>query len=145
MLPPLRLTATSYFIPPPTSSVMASECTKEHCFHCFDTLFCYLNPQETPIELGFVDDKFPLFVTWSKLTNGDPSSARLRGCIGSFSALPLREGLAEYALIRYENASSVEVLDVRNPGSYYYISYSAIKDSRFYPITNSELESLECG
>lgn len=48
-------------------------------------------------------------------------SPRLRGCIGSFEAQPLHEGLAEYALI------------------------SAFRDHRFNKITESELSSLECG
>jgi len=44
----------------------------------------------------------------------------LRGCIGNFEAMPLHDGLAEYALI------------------------SAFKDSRFRKIDKSELERLEC-
>ena len=45
----------------------------------------------------------------------------LRGCIGTFEPLPIREGIAEYALI------------------------SAFRDSRFRKIERHELESLECG
>lgn len=37
----------------------------------------------------------PLFVTWKKGTEHN-----LRGCIGTFSALRLHEGLREYSLTR---------------------------------------------
>jgi len=63
----------------------------------------------------------PLFVTWNTRSSRSGRAPRLRGCIGSFEALPLREGLAEYALI------------------------SAFRDSRFRKIEERELESLECG
>jgi AMME syndrome candidate gene 1 protein len=63
----------------------------------------------------------PLFVTWNIRSSRSGRAPRLRGCIGSFEALPLREGLAEYALI------------------------SAFRDSRFRKIEERELESLECG
>ncbi|KAG6850158.1 hypothetical protein H0H93_000285 [Arthromyces matolae] len=68
-------------------------CLPEHCFHAFDSLYCALITRR-------------------------PS--RLRGCIGSFEALSLWDGIPEYALI------------------------SAFKDSRFRKIDKSELESLEC-
>ena len=42
--------------------------------------------------------EFPLFVTWNTLSrSGDK---RLRGCIGTFEALDLEEGLSSYALTR---------------------------------------------
>ena len=63
----------------------------------------------------------PLFVTWSTRSSRPGRASRLRGCIGNFTALPLRTGLAEYALI------------------------SAFQDSRFNKIQEWELESLECG
>ncbi|KAG6881683.1 hypothetical protein C0992_000431, partial [Termitomyces sp. T32_za158] len=62
----------------------------------------------------------PLFVTWNTRSSRPGRAPRLRGCIGSFEALPLWDGVAEYALI------------------------SAFKDSRFRKIDKSELESLEC-
>lgn len=55
----------------------------------------------------------PLFVTW-KIGR----DRRLRGCIGTFGALELHEGLREYALT------------------------SALKDSRFAPITKEEFPRL---
>lgn len=62
----------------------------------------------------------PLFVTWNTRSTRSGRASRLRGCIGNFEAMPLRDGLAEYALI------------------------SAFKDSRFKKIDKSELQSLEC-
>ncbi|TEB03973.1 hypothetical protein FA13DRAFT_1760493 [Coprinellus micaceus] len=74
-------------------------CTPEHCYYAFDTLYCALTSSK-PIP---------------------PTAPHLRGCIGNFSAMPLHDGLAEYALI------------------------AAFNDSRFKKIQKSELESLECG
>jgi uncharacterized protein (TIGR00296 family) len=71
-----------------------------------------------PFSLGFPS---PLFVTWHTRSSRPGHTSRLRGCIGSFEALPLQEGLAEYSLI------------------------SAFRDSRFKKIDKSELQSLECG
>ncbi|KAI5863610.1 AMMECR1 domain-containing protein [Durotheca rogersii] len=60
----------------------------------------------------------PLFVTWNTVSarTGDTS---LRGCIGTFEAQELDEGLSSYAIT------------------------SAIHDMRFDPITKRELPSLE--
>ncbi|KAM9039601.1 AMMECR1-like protein isoform X3 [Sarcophilus harrisii] len=60
-------------------------------------------------------EKSPLFVTWK--TGRDK---RLRGCIGTFSAMNLHSGLREYTLT------------------------SALKDSRFPPLTREELPKLFC-
>ena len=64
-------------------------------------------------------DSSPLFITWNKYDHApEPKSEsddgeedqseedeedgpRLRGCIGTFSPMPLEEGLTEYAKIRY--------------------------------------------
>lgn len=62
-----------------------------------------------------------VFVTWNTRPNRPFASQRLRGCIGTFEPQPIREGLAKYALI------------------------SAFNDSRFPPIEERELSSLECG
>lgn len=75
------------------------DCTNEHCFHAFDALYCHLTPSARPIESDFPDAKYPLFVTWN-IYNNRSSPARLRGCIGSFQPMDLKEGLKEYALIR---------------------------------------------
>ena len=62
-----------------------------------------------------------LFVTWETTShlrsNKKPS---LRGCIGTFSPLPLAQGLREYALV------------------------AALQDHRFSPVRESELPSLIC-
>jgi len=97
----------------------SSVCLPEHCFHAFDALYCALT-DATPIDPTFPNDKYPLFVTWNTRSSRPGRAPRLRGCIGSFEALPLWDGVAEYALI------------------------SAFRDSRFRKIDESELESLEC-
>uniref|UniRef100_A0A915E3T3 AMMECR1 domain-containing protein n=1 Tax=Ditylenchus dipsaci TaxID=166011 RepID=A0A915E3T3_9BILA len=62
------------------------------------------------------NDKYPIFVTWKK-----GEDKHLRGCIGTFSRdLPLRDGLMEYA------------------------QNSAFRDSRFEPVSISEVPSLSC-
>jgi len=91
-------------------------CTPEHCFYAFDTLYCNLTKTK-PIPPTFLDDKYPLFVTWETL-NGE--EWRLRGCIGNFEPMPIHEGIAEYALV------------------------SAFRDTRFKKINKSELEDLRC-
>lgn len=95
-------------------------CRPEHCFYAFDTLYCSLTSAEA-IPPTFPDEKYPLFVTWNTRSSRPGRAPRLRGCIGNFEAMPLHEGLAEYALI------------------------SAFNDSRFRKIEKSELETLECG
>ena len=57
----------------------------------------------------------PLFVTW-KIGR----EKRLRGCIGTFSPIKLHNGLKEYALT------------------------SALKDTRFDPVSKDELSRLTC-
>jgi AMME syndrome candidate gene 1 protein len=64
------------------------------------------------------DDEFPLFVTWNTIRPGSLSSS-LRGCIGTFEAQPLSEGLSSYAIT------------------------SAIHDHRFSPISLAEVPTLE--
>ncbi|KAJ8588789.1 alport syndrome [Rhizopogon salebrosus TDB-379] len=95
-------------------------CKPEHCFHAFDALYCALTSSE-PIPPTFPDAEYALFVTWNTRSSHSGRSPRLRGCIGNFDAMPLRSGLAEYALT------------------------SAFKDSRFRKIERRELPSLECG
>lgn len=53
----------------------------------------------------------PLFVTWNK-------RGLLRGCIGTFSPLPVEEAVPQYALI------------------------SALEDTRFQPVVQSEIPNL---
>ena len=79
--------------------------------------------RDSPLVLKGTDDTTisPLFVTWNTRSSRPGKPYHLRGCIGNFEAMPLHEGLADYALV------------------------SAFNDSRFKRIDKSELESLECG
>ncbi|KAJ1910703.1 AMME syndrome candidate protein 1 protein [Tieghemiomyces parasiticus] len=60
----------------------------------------------------------PLFVTWNTVRSS--GELRLRGCIGTFTAQPIQEGLKEFALT------------------------SALRDSRFAAITRREVPKLSC-
>ncbi|KAI9574984.1 alport syndrome [Boletus coccyginus] len=104
----------------PTAVEDDKTCTPEHCFHAFDALYCDLTGS-TPILPSFPDGKFPLFVTWNIRSSRPGRAPKLRGCIGNFEPMPIRKGIAEYALI------------------------SAFKDSRFRKIEAKELPLLECG
>ncbi|KAI9276418.1 DUF51 family protein [Sporodiniella umbellata] len=95
---------------------MANIVSEKHIKYCFDSLISKLKNEKEPIP-DFPDDSYPLFVTWNIEKRGE---SRLRGCIGNFSPLKLHRGLKEYALI------------------------SALKDSRFSPITLQELPKLSC-
>jgi uncharacterized protein (TIGR00296 family) len=83
------------------------------CFFCFEVLVSKLNNCPKPIDANFSNDSYPLFVTWKI-----GKEKRLRGCIGTFSAMSLHSGLREYAIT------------------------SALKDSRFDPISRDELPRL---
>jgi AMME syndrome candidate gene 1 protein len=61
---------------------------------------------------------YPLFVTWNTVSRSGNKS--LRGCIGTFDALPLPTGLSTYALT------------------------SAFEDTRFSPIPKTLLPNLSC-
>ena len=94
------------------------EATKMMCFLCFEALEnkvtgSHLNKFSSQIPAGD-ERKCPMFVTWKK--NGN-----LRGCIGIFQAIPLWDGLQEYALI------------------------AGTRDPRFSSIKASELPKLDCG
>lgn len=65
-----------------------------------------------------ITESFPLFVTWNTLSRSGHKS--LRGCIGTFEALPLPSGLTTYALT------------------------SALDDTRFSPIPAALLPTLSC-
>ena len=86
--------------------------SQEHCQYCFDTILSCFRDTELPAP-GFENLECPIFVTWKR-------GELLRGCTGTFSALPLHQGLRQYALA------------------------SAFKDSRFTAITADEVESLTC-
>jgi len=106
---------------PQCVSLKTQACTPLHCYHAFDALYCTLTDAD-PIPPSFENKAYPLFVSWhirrSRLSlSGHP---RLRGCIGTFESLPVRESLAEYALI------------------------SAFNDTRFRKIEERELSKLSC-
>lgn len=65
-----------------------------------------------------VTESYPLFITWNTVSRSGHKA--LRGCIGTFEALPLASGLSTYALT------------------------SALDDTRFSPIPASLLPALSC-
>ena len=75
-----------------------------------------LNPRRTS-QLAPITAS-PLFVTWNTVSRTS-SNRSLRGCIGTFEPQNLSVGLEQYTII------------------------SALQDTRFSPITSSELPSLE--
>ncbi|KAK4046283.1 hypothetical protein OIV83_006206 [Microbotryomycetes sp. JL201] len=89
----------------------------EHAYYCFDVLAAKLNKTSVPVAQFDPSPEYPLFVTWN-IASRSSGSKRLRGCIGNFEAMPIGDGLREYAIIR---------------------------DHRFDPITLKELPRLECG
>ncbi|XP_060792513.1 AMME syndrome candidate gene 1 protein isoform X1 [Neoarius graeffei] len=100
---------------PGSGSARKMVVSAEMCCFCFDVLYCHLYGYQPPRTPRFTNDPYPLFVTW-KIGR----DKRLRGCIGTFSAMNLHSGLREYTLT------------------------SALKDSRFPPMTREELPRLFC-
>ena len=88
--------------------------------YCFEVLLSDL--KQIPVHAHFsqhVDEKeHPFFVTWHK--TGPNNELELRGCLGTFTPLPLRAGLAKFALS------------------------SAFEDRRFDRIQLTEVTSLAC-
>ena len=90
-----------------------SKLEDEMGYFCFDVLYSHLYNTEAPKQPHFMNDHFPLFVTWTIGPN-----KHLRGCIGTFSSLALHNGLRKFAIT------------------------SAMNDSRFNPITRDEFAHL---
>lgn len=88
--------------------------SKEYAYYAFDSLVSELRGSQAQVKLE-TQESSPLFVTWNKREHG---VKQLRGCIGTFSDIPLTRGIREYALI------------------------SAFEDTRFRPITEKELPLL---
>jgi len=103
------------------SQAQSSAAHKLHVLHCFDSVIERLlnQPTSPAVKHTWNGAKFPLFVTWKK-RGSHANDWRLRGCIGTFSAKELAAGLREYAII------------------------AALHDSRFTPISASELAHLRC-
>ncbi|TGZ61620.1 hypothetical protein CRM22_007894 [Opisthorchis felineus] len=89
---------------------------REMCYYCLDVLHRHLYKADPPKPpITFPNAPYPLFVTW---THGKDEN--LRGCVGTFNALNIHHGLREYAIT------------------------SAMRDSRFTPITEDEFPHLTC-
>eukprot|EP01103_Thecamoeba_quadrilineata_P011677 TRINITY_DN2833_c0_g1_i2.p1 TRINITY_DN2833_c0_g1~~TRINITY_DN2833_c0_g1_i2.p1 ORF type:complete len:230 (+),score=24.16 TRINITY_DN2833_c0_g1_i2:58-747(+) len=96
--------------------------TPEMCFFCFDTVVDHLDEKNRTEPRRISSPSLPripnhesaLFVTW-KIRDHE-----LRGCIGTHGAIPLQEGLKNYAL------------------------YSGFQDPRFKAITEEEIPHLSC-
>jgi len=86
---------------------------REMCYFCFDVLTAQFDGTEVSHTPRFTNEYLPLFVTWNI-----GRDRRLRGCIGTFTAVRLHSGLREYAL------------------------KSALDDSRFDPISRDDLTRL---
>jgi uncharacterized protein (TIGR00296 family) len=84
----------------------------------FDVLISKLTKSKVKPEFPkiFQNQKFPVFVTWTK-----GKQQNLRGCIGTFLSDDLEENLKNFAIS------------------------AAFKDSRFPPINEREIPSLNCG
>merc|ERR1712032_1509050 len=86
----------------------------QHCKFVFDTLIAYLSKKSKPQwPSELPSERTPLFVSYHTLMPHD-----LRGCIGTFSPETTNKLLPKYALI------------------------AALEDSRFSPITLSEVSNL---
>lgn len=76
------------------------------------------NTSTSSLPRGETITESPLFVTWNTVSSRS-GDTNLRGCIGTFEAQELEDGLSSYAIT------------------------SAIHDTRFNPISKRELPSLE--
>ncbi|KAF2714146.1 hypothetical protein K504DRAFT_462579 [Pleomassaria siparia CBS 279.74] len=112
----------------PSRTSVASSATSKSGSSSRSSFFGPGNKSKKGVASGFVGEdgeeqemeQMPLFVTWNTLSKSG-GEKRLRGCIGTFEAMDLDEGLSSYALT------------------------SALDDTRFHPITVSELPTLEVG
>ncbi len=88
------------------------------CVFVFDVLISKLTHKnmQTYFPPSLINEKFPVFVTWST-----GKEQNLRGCIGTFYPDDLEKNLQNYALT------------------------AAFEDSRFPPINEKEIPSLNCG
>jgi len=94
--------------------------TMEMCKHCFDILIHQLTGSSPPLFRSSPNSSCPLFVTWDKIyyTTKNNYEYHLRGCIGTLSPRNLNSSIGDYALT------------------------SALKDSRFDPVSLEEVKHL---
>ncbi|KAL8271593.1 hypothetical protein Esti_004499 [Eimeria stiedai] len=107
----------------------AIKAEKEMCAWMFDTLIAYFDglpdppPPPSIVVMHKRGVRTPAFVTWMKRRAGRQGfreeDVDLRGCIGSLDPIPILK-LRDYALI------------------------SALKDSRFHPVSRKEIADLKC-
>ncbi|KAI6165003.1 alport syndrome [Pisolithus thermaeus] len=102
-----------------------STCTKAHCFHAFDALYCALT-DSTPVPPDFPDEKFPLFVTWNTSAFKDSRFSRIEE-----KELPFLECCVSL-LTNFEDASSYLDWTIGTHGIY--ISFP---DPALYPTSRS--------
>lgn len=102
--------------PPPVISS-----TEPLCLRAFEILCSALRPSiPTPPPLDLPSTHAGLFVTWS-VPRGRPPHYALRGCIGTLTPAPLDIAVDRYA------------------------EHAAFRDSRFDPISETELDGLKVG
>jgi len=96
--------------------------TAEMCCYCFESLISHFDTNSPVSPPTFDNDQFPLFVSWHKENSSKFSKKEfvLRGCKGTFAPQYIHDGLQEFSLI------------------------SALKDTRFSPMTFDEIPRLEC-
>ena len=101
------------------SSVELTPATSHMCAKAFETLLHRLRPElPGPPSVILPTDKCGLFVTWALKRRRD-SNFSLRGCIGTLSPAPIDTSVAKYA------------------------NHAAFHDTRFDPISVSELPNLK--
>jgi AMME syndrome candidate gene 1 protein len=93
------------------------------------------------------EPSYPLFVTWNTVSKNGQKS--LRGCIGTFEAQELAQGLKSYALTSYVLGLSQAVFLISYDWYAEHMdglltSCSAFDDTRFSPIPASLVPSLSC-
>jgi uncharacterized protein (TIGR00296 family) len=93
--------------------------TAELCYLCFETLVNHLSGKSSHLIRSYLNST-NTFTDKFPLFVTWTKRGTLRGCIGTFSPQPLLQGLQDYAIT------------------------AAVKDTRFKPIQESELSSLEC-
>ena len=74
-----------------------SKSSSKSSFFSFSRRSQQASPAQKEVQ---IEEEYPLFVTWNTVSSRGHKS--LRGCIGTFDAKELSEGLASYALTAYD-------------------------------------------